>query len=122
MGDGYARTLTSCYRTGGSWRTMGELVPRDMREEWLDPSTDFPIGPWRPAPPRFFTQRECCRLQGFPETFLLVAPNRRCKDPERFYHFIGNAVAPPVIQAIGSCLLRVLFSTVRQDSANECKG
>jgi len=65
---------------------------------------------WRcgEVPPRYFTPRECCRLQGFPENFQITSSGRRCRDPGRFYHFIGNAVAPPVIRAIGESLIVVL--------------
>lgn len=52
---------------------------------------------------RRFSPREAARLQGFPESFKLC--------PQRPYHMLGNAVAPPIIallaapllQAIGSC-------------------
>merc|ERR1711937_1030870 len=83
---------------------------------WV-PRAPPPDPAWRPGqrPPRFFSRRECCRLQGFPEDFLLEATDRKCQDPGRFYHFIGNAVAPPVIQAIGHAVLAVL------DAAAVCR-
>ena len=126
-------------------------------------------------PPRFFTQRECCRLMGFPEWFESISafsgfslppsnppslsparlplppslplarppalplscctrstsptccrPPPKCEEPAlilaharshgplqpeqapesiRFYHMIGNAVAPPVVEAIARQML-----------------
>jgi len=107
--DGYARTLTSSYRTKGGWRKMSELVPADGYEVcWEGRAADgYPVAR-RSGPPRFFTQRECCRLQGFPDSFVINRPDRRCQDPERFYHFIGNAVVPVVVAAVGEALLQAL--------------
>ena len=58
--------------------------------------------------PRFFTPRESARIQGFPDAFAID----RCRNPNNFYHQIGNAVSPPVIQAIAGRMLQV----GRQDS------
>ena len=53
--------------------------------------------------PRFFSPRECARLQGFPETFCL---SEERLNSNRVYHHLGNAVCPPIIAAIGECMLR----------------
>eukprot|EP00927_Polykrikos_kofoidii_P079209 TRINITY_DN75997_c0_g1_i1.p1 TRINITY_DN75997_c0_g1~~TRINITY_DN75997_c0_g1_i1.p1 ORF type:complete len:583 (-),score=85.29 TRINITY_DN75997_c0_g1_i1:1009-2757(-) len=55
--------------------------------------------------PRFFTARECCRLQGFPETWRIPGEkdgSLEVMSPElgRFYRQVGNAVAPPVVVAV----------------------
>lgn len=81
--EGQARTLTSCYKTGYLWHS--EFVRR------------------KAGTPRFFTHRECARLMGFPEDFRIDAN----VDPNRFYHQIGNAVCPPVVQAIVARFLQV---------------
>ena len=57
--------------------------------------------------PRFFTQRECARLQGFPETFVIDA----CRNDNRFYYQIGNSVCVPVIKAIGKCIIQKIKKT-----------
>jgi DNA (cytosine-5)-methyltransferase 1 len=44
--------------------------------------------------PRKLTPRECARLQGFPEAFILPSSNAPA------YHQFGNSVAIPVIEAI----------------------
>lgn len=67
--------------------------------------------------PRFLTPRECCRLMGFPESFRIPieigisAKGKKLngdKCESQFYCQIGNAVCPPVIQAIASEMLRAL--------------
>ena len=55
--------------------------------------------PNRPAP-RFYTERECARLQGFPEGFVLEGP--------KLYSQLGNAVCPLLVRALGRCVLRAL--------------
>ena len=49
--------------------------------------------------PRFFTPRECCRFQGFPEEFILPCHKQQDK-MYRFYRQIGNSVSPPVAIAV----------------------
>ena len=54
-------------------------------------------------PPRFFSPRECARLMGFPEAFVL--PTR----PDGIVHRqMGNAVSPPLVGAIGVAVVRAL--------------
>ncbi|CAM9148092.1 unnamed protein product, partial [Ectocarpus fasciculatus] len=66
--------------------------------------------------PRFLTPRECCRLMGFPETFIIPLEKMSvrgkvltgAKSESQFYYQIGNAVCPPVIQAIGEDMLKAM--------------
>lgn len=51
---------------------------------------------------RLLTQRECARLQGFPEDF------RICDDARQAYRQFGNAVSPPVIAEIVRKIMEVL--------------
>lgn len=52
--------------------------------------------------PRKLTPRECARLQGFPENFLLPISNAAA------YHQFGNSVSVPVIEAIAEEFLKYL--------------
>jgi len=50
--------------------------------------------------PRKLTPRECARLQGFPESFVLPPSNAAA------YHQFGNSVAVPVIKAIAKNIVK----------------
>ena len=56
-----------------------------------------------PERPRFFTPRECARLQGFPDSFLIDGPNEN-----RWYHQCGNAVCPGVVAKIAQKVVAAL--------------
>lgn len=53
-------------------------------------------------PPRKLTPRECARLQGFPEEFIIPVSDTRA------YKQFGNSVAVPVIRAIADNMLSTL--------------
>lgn len=48
-----------------------------------------------PPQMRWLTPRECARLQGFPDSFRIVAPK------DKAYEEFGNAVTVPLVEAIG---------------------
>ncbi|CAE8653427.1 unnamed protein product [Polarella glacialis] len=143
--DGYARTVTSSYRSTDRY---AEFVPprrsggdseaevlaqasssealEDCGDEGEDQDQDEEVGgqeeevfykksgatykkapavPLR-SPPRFFSPIECARLQGFSDSFAKTY-ELKCKDPHRFYHLVGNAVCPPVVQALGEAAKRI---------------
>lgn len=52
--------------------------------------------------PRRLTPRECARLQGFPENFIIPVSDTQA------YQEFGNSVAVPVIHAIAEQILKVL--------------
>lgn len=109
-----ARTLVSSYRSG--WHRHSELVPPSDCDAELIPhaSDDGPTGGALAVDvgrrPRFFTARECARLMGFPESFVVPGHPTREKGAaafeaySRFYHQIGNAVCPPVVQALADAM------------------
>lgn len=53
--------------------------------------------------PRRLTPRECARLQGFPDTFLIPVSDSQA------YRQFGNSVTVPLIQAVGSQLVKELL-------------
>lgn len=57
--------------------------------------------------PRKLTPRECARLQGFPEEFIIPVSDTQA------YKEFGNSVAVPVIHAIAEQILRILDKGVR---------
>ena len=52
--------------------------------------------------PRRLTPRECARLQGFPENFIIPVSDTQA------YQEFGNSVAVPVVHAIAEQILKVL--------------
>ena len=62
--------------------------------------------------PRTLTPRECARLQGFPDEFILNSSKRHA------YQQFGNSVPVPLIQKIGENILQALKEKIpRSDGA-----
>ena len=116
---GAARTLIGKYKTGYIRHSQFVLPPgagaiapllpggvaEEGEEEKEEEEKDGEEGKAAAALlPRFFTRRECCRLQGFPDWYG-TNDGRAEKDSLRFYHMIGNAVAPPVVKDIAAQML-----------------
>lgn len=78
--DGITRTLSARYHKDGS-----EILIAQNGGE-----------------PRRLTPRECARIMGFPEELPIVVSDTQA------YRQFGNAVVPPVVEAIGREILRVL--------------
>ena len=53
--------------------------------------------------PRLLTPRECARLQGFPENFVVDAVSRA-----RIYEQFGNSVCVPVVRAVAQSLVKTM--------------
>ena len=65
-------------------------------------STTSPAGPKAHQPqasaaPRFYTERECARLMGFPEAYRLTGG--------KLYAQLGNAVCPQIVHAVARAML-----------------
>ena len=94
--EAYAPTLISSYRTPASIST------RFVMEE-----ADGTLRHGNPLLPRFLTPREFRRIMGFPSSFN-VSPITKDKKSGHIYQVMGNAVAPPVIEAIGREILLLM--------------
>ncbi|KAK3241753.1 hypothetical protein CYMTET_48509 [Cymbomonas tetramitiformis] len=86
--DGISSTIRASYHSG--YYAHSQFVAQEPSEE-------------NGGRPRFFTPRECARLQGFPDHFQLDGI-----DESMQYTCVGNAVSPPVITAIAHALLLFL--------------
>ena len=68
------------------------------------------LGVWVDGRVRFYTPRECERLQGFPDDWtLLDADGKKIADTHR-YRFMGNAVTVNVIEWIGRRMMSAMVS------------
>lgn len=79
--DGVSRTLSARYYKDGS----EVLIPQDGKN------------------PRRLTPRECARLQGFPDEFLIPVSDTQA------YKQFGNSVTTPLIQAVAKQLVKELL-------------
>jgi len=97
--DSSANTLRSSYRSG--FKLYSQFVPIQKKESEGQDGVGV----------RFFTPRECARLQGFPDTFKLTAATpEEPKVPEHAqYQAVGNAVAPPVVTAVARAVLAAVM-------------
>lgn len=82
--EGIARTLSARYYKDGS----EILIPQQGKN------------------PRRLTPRECARLMGFPEKFIIPVSDNQA------YKQFGNAVVPPVVEAIGREILLSLNNPI----------
>ena len=101
--DGLARTLVGSHR--GVLGGRCELVyPQDSEPAQGPVAEDEDCG----KAPRFYTERECARLQGFPDSFRLEREGTPTGRQSRAYKLLGNAVCPPLIAAIATQILGAL--------------
>ncbi|CAJ1360728.1 unnamed protein product [Effrenium voratum] len=92
--DEPAAPLISAYgstRSAGSYAAVTQFVPQEGQR------------------PRLLSQRECARLQGFPEGYRLD----HCQDKHMaWFRAIGNAVSVPIVAAVADALLAALEGSV----------
>lgn len=62
--------------------------------------------------PRLLTPRECARLQGFPESFVVDAVSKA-----RIYEQFGNSVCVPVVRAVAQSLVKAMQQAVQLKQA-----
>ena len=60
--------------------------------------------PQKDINPRRLTPRECARLQGFPDEFLIPVSDNQA------YKQFGNSVTVPLMQAVGKQLVKSLIT------------
>ncbi|HGI1431039.1 TPA: DNA cytosine methyltransferase, partial [Streptococcus pyogenes] len=65
--------------------------------------------------PRKLTPRECARLQGFPEEFVIPVSDTQA------YRQFGNSVAVPVVEAISKNMVEAIEKSVGFKYASEHK-
>ena len=96
--DGSARTLLSSYKTGYAMRSEFVAAPAPAAEGGGPGACSLR--------PRFYSPRECARLQGFPHWFRTEPAVVR--NENRVYHQVGNAVSPVMVAAIGGAMMAAM--------------
>jgi DNA (cytosine-5)-methyltransferase 1 len=79
--DGVSRTMSARYYKDGS----EILIPQEGKN------------------PRRLTPRECARLQGFPDSFIIPVSDNQA------YKQFGNSVVTPLIQAVGKHIIKEIL-------------
>lgn len=69
--------------------------------------------PQKGTNPRRLTPRECARLQGFPDDFIIPVSDNQA------YRQFGNSVTVPLIQAVGRQLIKSLLSIDEPAKSNK---
>ncbi|MCX8492130.1 MAG: DNA (cytosine-5-)-methyltransferase, partial [Cyclobacteriaceae bacterium] len=87
-GNGFGFGMTDL---NGISRTMSARYYKDGAEILI---------PQNGKPPRRLTPRECARLQGFPDTFLIPVSDNQA------YKQFGNSVVTPLIEAVGKNIVK----------------
>ena len=90
-GNGFGFGLTNL---DGISRTMSARYYKDGAEILI---------PQEGLNPRRLTPRECARLQGFPDSFLIPVSDNQA------YKQFGNSVVTPLIQAVGKNLIKEIL-------------
>lgn len=90
-GNGFGFGMTDL---NGISRTMSARYYKDGAEILI---------PQNGKPPRRLTPRECARLQGFPDTFLIPVSDNQA------YKQFGNSVVTPLIQAVGKNIVKEIL-------------
>lgn len=78
-----------------------EGISRTMSARYYKDGAEILI-PQKNSNPRRLTPRECARLQGFPDNFIIPVSDNQA------YKQFGNSVAVPLIQAVAKQLVKVL--------------
>ncbi|PKF72978.1 DNA (cytosine-5-)-methyltransferase [Chryseobacterium sp. PMSZPI] len=78
-----------------------EGISRTMSARYYKDGAEILI-PQENSNPRRLTPRECARLQGFPDKFIIPVSNNQA------YKQFGNSVAVPLIQAVAKQLAKTL--------------
>ena len=90
-GNGFGFGLTNL---NGISRTMSARYYKDGAEILI---------PQEGKNPRRLTPRECARLQGFPDNFIIPVSDNQA------YKQFGNSVVTPLIQAVGNNIVKEII-------------
>jgi len=81
-------------------------VTRTLSARYVKDGSEILINQGKRKNPRRLTPRECARLMGFPEDHKIVVSDTQA------YRQFGNAVVPPVVEALAHEITRVLATQV----------
>jgi DNA (cytosine-5)-methyltransferase 1 len=85
------------------------------RLSWQEPSLTLRGGEvfYHPSEDRYLTPRECMRLHGFPDEYILIGPIRgRCGNVKNLdqHRMVANSVPPILSQILGDCIVKQILA------------
>lgn len=95
-GNGFGYSLVSAADTT---RTLSARYHKDGSEILISRGED--------QNPRKLTPRECARLQGFPDEFIIPVSDTQA------YHQFGNSVTVPAVRAVANLMMEAYFDGLR---------
>jgi len=107
----YLQKYAEKHRNAGNGFGFGIANPdgitRTLSARYYKDGSEILISRGDGKPPRRLTPRECARLMGFPETFLIPVSDTQA------YKQFGNSVVVPVIEALAKAMVHALNSPER---------
>jgi DNA (cytosine-5)-methyltransferase 1 len=88
-----------------------EGVSRTLSARYYKDGSEILIPQGKSKPPRRLTPRECARLMGFDEQYQ----NNIVVSDTQAYRQFGNAVSPPVVEAVGREISRVIAAKLMEN-------
>lgn len=88
-----------------------EGVSRTLSARYYKDGSEILIPQGKDKPPRRLTPRECARLMGFDEKYQ----NNIVVSDTQAYRQFGNAVSPPVVEAVGREISRVIADKLMEN-------
>lgn len=102
----YLQTYAAKHKAQGNGFGFGMTdlngISRTISARYYKDGSEILI-PQKGINPRRLTPRECARLQGFPDTFVIPVSDNQA------YRQFGNSVTVPLIQAVGKQLVKELL-------------
>lgn len=130
--DRPAGTLVTSYRRGylsqfvsveeaTAWEKEKEVLMEKYRKTGTFDHSSLPTNPIKrgklppPGKFRFYTEKECARIMGFPRDFYLPIDAGEAVAAES-YGMLGNAVSPPIVAAITGMALEFVNKLEKPES------
>lgn len=102
--QGYAKKHKEKGNGFGFGLTNLDGISRTMSARYYKDGAEILI-PQSGLNPRRLTPRECARLQGFPDSFIIPVSDNQA------YKQFGNSVVTPLIQAVGKNIVKEILKT-----------
>jgi len=112
----YLQNYAAKHRAAGNGFGFGLVTPdsvaRTLSARYYKDGSEVLVSRGHRARPRRLTPRECARLMGFPDTFMIPVSDTQA------YKQFGNSVVVPVIEAIASAMVPSVVAESKRRQAS----